>query len=48
MFYLQSRGIGKSEARSLLTYAFAQDIVDRIKVQSLRDSTGTVPVREIP
>lgn len=38
MFYLQSRGIGKTEARNLLTYAFAQDIVDRIKVQSLRDS----------
>jgi Fe-S cluster assembly protein SufD len=38
LFYLQSRGIGKREARSLLTYAFAQDMVDRIKVQSLRDS----------
>ena len=38
LFYLQSRGIGKSQARSLLTYAFAQDVVDRIKVQSLRDS----------
>ena len=38
LFYLQSRGIGKQDARSLLTYAFAQDIVDRIKVQSLRDS----------
>jgi Fe-S cluster assembly protein SufD len=38
MFYLQSRGIGKREARSLLTYAFAQDVVDRIKVQVLRDS----------
>ena len=38
LFYLQSRGIGKSEARNLLTYAFAQDMVDRIKVQSLRDS----------
>ena len=38
MFYLQSRGIGKAEARNLLTYAFAQDIVDRIKVQKLRDS----------
>jgi Fe-S cluster assembly protein SufD len=37
LFYLQSRGIGKREARSLLTYAFAQDIIDRIKVQSLRD-----------
>ena len=38
LFYLQSRGIGKSEARSLLTFAFAQDVIDRIKVQSLRDS----------
>ena len=38
LFYLQSRGIGKREARSLLTYAFAQDVVDRIKVPALRDS----------
>jgi Fe-S cluster assembly protein SufD len=38
LFYLQSRGIPKSEARSLLTYAFAQDIIDRIKVQPLRES----------
>jgi len=38
LFYLQSRGIGKSQARSLLTYAFAQDVVDRIKVPALRDS----------
>ncbi len=38
MFYLQSRGIPKREARSLLTYAFAQDIVDRIKIPALRDS----------
>jgi len=42
MFYLQSRGIGRSQARSLLTYAFAQDIVDRIKVQDLRDSLERV------
>jgi Fe-S cluster assembly protein SufD len=38
MFYLQSRGIGKQDARSLLTYAFAQDIIDRIKVPSLKES----------
>ena len=37
LFYLQSRGIGKAQARSLLTQAFAQDIVDRIKVSELRD-----------
>jgi len=37
MFYLQSRGIGKQQARSLLTYAFAQDIIDRIQVPALRE-----------
>jgi Fe-S cluster assembly protein SufD len=36
LFYLQSRGIGKAQARSLLTYAFAQDVVDRIQVPALR------------
>jgi Fe-S cluster assembly protein SufD len=36
MFYLQSRGIGKRQARDLLTYAFAQDILDRIKIAELR------------
>jgi Fe-S cluster assembly protein SufD len=37
LFYLQSRGIGKSQARDVLTYAFAQDIIDRVKVPSLKD-----------
>ncbi len=37
MFYLRSRGIGKDDARSLLIYAFAQDIADRIKVPALRE-----------
>jgi len=36
IFYLQSRGIGKEQARDLLTYAFARDIVDRIKVEPMR------------
>ncbi len=36
IFYLRSRGIGEEAARSLLTYAFASDIVERIKVESLR------------
>jgi Fe-S cluster assembly protein SufD len=38
MFYMQSRGIEKSDARRLLIYAFAQDVVDRIKVPQLRES----------
>ncbi len=37
IFYLQSRGIGKEEARDLLTYAFARDVIDRIRVEPLRE-----------
>ncbi|HEV3331109.1 MAG TPA: Fe-S cluster assembly protein SufD [Bryobacteraceae bacterium] len=37
LFYLQSRGIGKSQARDVLTYAFAQDIINRVKVPALKD-----------
>jgi Fe-S cluster assembly protein SufD len=36
LFYLQSRGIGRRQARDLLTYAFAQDIIDRVKVPVLK------------
>jgi Fe-S cluster assembly protein SufD len=36
VFYLRSRGIGADAARSLLTYAFASDIVERIKVEPVR------------
>ena len=37
IFYLRSRGIGEEAARSLLTYAFASDIVERIKVEAVRN-----------
>jgi Fe-S cluster assembly protein SufD len=36
LFYLCSRGIGQKQARSLLTYAFAGDILDRVRVAPLR------------
>ena len=36
LFYLRSRGLGPDEARSLLSFAFASDIVGRIKVTPLR------------
>jgi Fe-S cluster assembly protein SufD len=35
IFYLRSRGIGEEAARSLLTYAFASDLVERAKVPAL-------------
>ena len=36
LFYLRTRGLGAAEARSLLSFAFAGDVVGRIKVDSLR------------
>lgn len=36
IFYLRSRGLSDVHARSLLTYAFASDLVTKIRVPSLR------------
>jgi Fe-S cluster assembly protein SufD len=36
LFYLRARGIGLKEARALLTYAFANDIIGRVKLDALR------------
>ena len=36
VFYLRSRGMGESEARRMLTQAFAGDILERINLESLR------------
>jgi Fe-S cluster assembly protein SufD len=37
VFYLRSRGIAVQEAKRLLTYAFANDLMERIKFQPLRE-----------
>jgi Fe-S cluster assembly protein SufD len=37
LFYLRSRGIGRPEARNLLTVAFANDVLDKIKYPPLRE-----------
>jgi Fe-S cluster assembly protein SufD len=37
LFYLRTRGIGQAQARALLTFAFANDVIDRIKVAPLRE-----------
>lgn len=42
VFYLRSRGIGDAEARDILTYAFAGDVIDRVHVESLRGRLETL------
>jgi Fe-S cluster assembly protein SufD len=36
LFYLRSRGIPREEAKALLTYAFASEMLDRVPFESLR------------
>jgi Fe-S cluster assembly protein SufD len=38
LFYLRSRGMGEQVARSLLTYAFAGEVLHRIRVEPLRSA----------
>ncbi|MVM36144.1 Fe-S cluster assembly protein SufD [Spirosoma sp. HMF4905] len=37
LFYMRSRGIPKDEARTLLLYAFSQDVISQIKIQPIRE-----------
>jgi len=48
VFYLRSRGIGEQAARSLLTYAFAADIVQRIKDKAVRRDLEEFLFRRLP
>jgi Fe-S cluster assembly protein SufD len=36
VFYLRSRGIGEAEARDLLTFAFAGDIINKVHMDHFR------------
>lgn len=48
VFYLRSRGISEEAARSLLTYAFASDIVGRIKVEPVRQDLERFLFERLP
>ena len=37
LFYMRQRGISEREARLLLMFAFVGDVVDRIRLDALRD-----------
>jgi len=42
LFYLQARGISQTEAQNILLKAFADDIVDRVKIDTLRKHLDTI------
>ena len=48
MFYLRARGIGENDARNLLVYAFASEIVDRIKTDAVREEVRRAMFAHMP
>ena len=48
LFYLRSRGIEEAIARNLLVHAFAHDVIERIRVASLRDRLEQILLARLP
>ena len=47
LFYLRSRGIGKSEAQALLTIAFANDVVSKISNDEIKEELEALIYRSL-
>ena len=48
LFYLRSRGIGEEDARNLLVYAFASEIVERMKIEPVREQIRRAMFQQMP
>jgi Fe-S cluster assembly protein SufD len=48
LFYLRSRGLPLASARSLLIYAFAREMVERVAVPGLRERLGRLVAARLP
>jgi Fe-S cluster assembly protein SufD len=48
MFYLRSRGLGVSDARAMLVRAFAGDILNRVKIQPVREYLDDILTARLP
>jgi Fe-S cluster assembly protein SufD len=48
LFYLRTRGLDAERARSLLTYAFASDIVDQVQLEAVRHAIERLLYDKLP
>ncbi len=48
LFYLRSRGLPLAAARTLLVYAFAREMVDRVALPALRERLGGLVAGRLP
>ena len=48
LFYLRSRGVEDDLARNLLTYAFAREVIERIRLDALRTRVEEMLISRLP
>ncbi|NOQ34943.1 MAG: Fe-S cluster assembly protein SufD [Methylococcaceae bacterium] len=48
IFYLQSRGVDEETARNVLTFAFANEMVDKVSIDSLKTLLETELLKSLP
>jgi Fe-S cluster assembly protein SufD len=47
LFYLETRGIGPELGRSLLTYGFAEEVIAKIKLESIRSELDQTVLKQL-
>ncbi len=47
LFYLRSRGIAKKEAQAMLMYAFANDVLENIKIPELKNKLNRIIAKKL-
>jgi Fe-S cluster assembly protein SufD len=47
LFYLEARGINPELGRKLLTYGFAEEVIDKIKIDSIKSQLDEIVLRQL-
>jgi Fe-S cluster assembly protein SufD len=47
LFYLEARGINPDLGRKLLTYGFAEEVIDKIKIDSIKSQLDEIVLRQL-
>ena len=48
LFYLRARGLGLEQARSVLVHAFASDLLNHIRIESVRNQLNELLLAQLP
>jgi Fe-S cluster assembly protein SufD len=47
LFYLEARGINPELGKSLLTYGFAEEVIEKIRIESIREELDQIVLKQL-